>query len=160
MTKILALLTADLVETPIAHLNATDYAIGLQQYLQSVIDRASSSPNPEISSLTFSTISSAIESLHKSATHFDHQAAELARNIQDEVPWWKWWKKFQLFVEVMKVNRKYKYFERHFLHAKGLDGRNWFKHVVFAPGLHTGYSGVTFPVGLLLQQMNKGKMLM
>ena len=26
----------------------------------------------------------------------------------------------------------------------GLDGRSWFKHVVFAPGKWTGYSGATF----------------
>ena len=31
------------------------------------------------------------------------------------------------------------------MHKEGLDGRSWFKHVVFAPGLWTGYAGATFP---------------
>ena len=43
------------------------------------------------------------------------------------------------------INNKYKLLERQFLYAPGLDGRDWFKHVVFAPGLWTGYSGATFP---------------
>ncbi|KAH0089589.1 hypothetical protein KCU66_g17821, partial [Aureobasidium melanogenum] len=35
--------------------------------------------------------------------------------------------------------------ERAFLFPKGLDGRSWFKHVVFAPGKWTGYAGDTYP---------------
>jgi len=35
--------------------------------------------------------------------------------------------------------------ERQFLYEKGLDQRSWFKHVVFAPGLWTGYAGAVFP---------------
>jgi len=31
------------------------------------------------------------------------------------------------------------------LYEKGLDQRSWFKHVVFAPGLWTGYAGAVFP---------------
>ena len=43
------------------------------------------------------------------------------------------------------MNDRLKYLERAFLWEKGLDGRNWFKHVVFAPGRWTGYAGATFP---------------
>jgi N-acetylated-alpha-linked acidic dipeptidase len=35
--------------------------------------------------------------------------------------------------------------ERQFLYAPGLDGRGWFKHVIFAPGRWTGYAGATYP---------------
>jgi len=31
------------------------------------------------------------------------------------------------------------------LYLEGLDGRAWFKHVIFAPGLWTGYSSAVFP---------------
>jgi len=51
----------------------------------------------------------------------------------------------KLYYEVRNVNDKYKYLERQFLHPEGLDGRTWFKHVVFAPGIWTGYAGATFP---------------
>ena len=42
------------------------------------------------------------------------------------------------------MNGKYKVLERKFLYTKGLDGRLWFKHVIFAPGLWTGYAGAVF----------------
>ena len=51
----------------------------------------------------------------------------------------------RLLKEIRYVNSKYKYFERQFLFEDGLDGRPWFKHVVFAPGKWTGYAGATFP---------------
>jgi len=51
----------------------------------------------------------------------------------------------RLFSEIKAINQQYKYLERAFLHQKGLDGRSWFKHVVFAPGKWTGYAGATFP---------------
>lgn len=58
---------------------------------------------------------------------------------------WRWWEKIKLYRHVQKVNDKYKNLERMFLYEKGLDGRPWFKHVVFAPGVWTGYAGATFP---------------
>lgn len=54
-------------------------------------------------------------------------------------------KKVRLYFQIRVVNDKYKALERAFLYEPGLDGRNWFKHVVFAPGLWTGYSGATYP---------------
>ena len=145
ITKVWALFAANLVETPIIQFNATDYAQGLEKYLRSVIDKASSSPIPSIQSLSFSTLSAAISRLHKATVALDAYAAHLAQDVKVDVPWWKWWSKVKLFYEVKKVNDKYKYFERQFLYDKGLDNRSWFKHVVFAPGVWTGYAGATFP---------------
>ncbi|KAH0406001.1 hypothetical protein KCU90_g24498, partial [Aureobasidium melanogenum] len=51
----------------------------------------------------------------------------------------------RLFAEIRAVNAQYKMLERAFLFPKGLDGRSWFKHVVFAPGKWTGYAGDTYP---------------
>ena len=53
--------------------------------------------------------------------------------------------KKSLFAKVHAVNKQYKCLERGFLYQPGLDSRSWFKHVVFAPGLWTGYAGATFP---------------
>ncbi|KAM0335369.1 hypothetical protein ACHAQA_000414 [Verticillium albo-atrum] len=65
--------------------------------------------------------------------------------IAEGVPWWRFWKRLQIGRALVHVNTAYKGFERHFLHPEGLDGRDWFKHVVFAPGLWTGYAGAVFP---------------
>lgn len=43
------------------------------------------------------------------------------------------------------VNYKYRDFQRGFVSQGGLPGRQFYKHVVMAPGLDTGYAAVTFP---------------
>ncbi|KAJ3493673.1 hypothetical protein NLG97_g4583 [Lecanicillium saksenae] len=79
------------------------------------------------------------------AGELDEQA-ERAREILDNgLPWWNIVGKIRLGVTILVVNYKYKELERHFLFEGGLDGRNWFKHVVFAPGLWTGYAGAVYP---------------
>lgn len=86
----------------------------------------------------------AIAELLIEATKLDAKRAALQEEVAGEIPWWQWPKKFRLAYEVRKVNTKYKYLERDFLYPEGLDGRSWFKHVVFAPGLWTGYAGGEF----------------
>jgi N-acetylated-alpha-linked acidic dipeptidase len=43
------------------------------------------------------------------------------------------------------VNAKLRDFERAFVDQGGLPTREFYKHVIFAPGLDTGYAPVTFP---------------
>ncbi|CAK7208395.1 hypothetical protein SEUCBS140593_000158 [Sporothrix eucalyptigena] len=64
----------------------------------------------------------------------------------------KWWRRLVrrvhriwLAFQVAHVNKRYQYLERKFLYESGLDEREWFKHVIFAPGVWTGYSGAVFP---------------
>jgi len=87
----------------------------------------------------------AVVKLKVASLELDERAKELESRIHEHVPWWKWPKWVSLGWEIRKVNTKYKYLERDFLHAEGLDSRPWFKHVVFAPGLWTGYAGAVFP---------------
>ncbi|KAL2021434.1 hypothetical protein VTK56DRAFT_7187 [Thermocarpiscus australiensis] len=89
----------------------------------------------------------ALRKLAERAAALDERARELSRRLDEEhVPWWwKWFARLRLGFAIRKVNTKYKYLERSFLYEKGLDGRPWFKHVVFAPGLWTGYAGAVFP---------------
>ena len=148
ITKVWALFAATLVENPIIAFNITDYANGLDHYLSTVKDNASISEFDNIQTLArtgFPTLSEAIARLLNASVAFDAQAAGLAETIGQGVPWWRWWRKAELYRQVRKINQGYKYFERSFLYEEGLDGRTWFKHVVFAPGIWTGYSGATFP---------------
>jgi len=96
-------------------------------------------------------LKSAFHELHKVALRLkeisqkhDAFAASLAEKAGEDIPWWKWFSKLKLYYDIRSVNNKYKFLERKFLHAEGLDSRSWFKHVVFAPGLWTGYAGGTF----------------
>ncbi|KAL9125778.1 MAG: hypothetical protein Q9217_005068 [Psora testacea] len=145
ITKVWALLAAALVDKPIIAFNVTDYSTGLQNYLDSIKTNASASPNTSIRFTSFPTLERAIARLHNASTNFDARAEALSTAIAGSVPWWKWWQKARLFIQARQVNEVYKYFERKFLYEKGLDGRSQFKHVVFAPGIWTGYAGATFP---------------
>lgn len=145
ITKVWALIAASLIETPVLPLRATDYAAGLATYLASVQTLAAASPSADIRTFDFSNLTTSIAHLHTAATSFDARAAALALQLRTQLPWWKWWRRVQLWYEVRQVNARYKFLERRFLYAQGLDGREWFKHVVFAPGLWTGYAGATYP---------------
>lgn len=134
MTKVWALLAANLVESPVIQLNTTDYAKSLEKYLKKVTKKAQVSPHEEVKKHRFTNLENAIGRLLNGTITFDTQAARLDAAVKSGMPWWRWWQNFQLFRAIKELNDRYKYFERHFLHPEGLDGRSWYKHVVFAPG--------------------------
>ncbi|KAF7958346.1 hypothetical protein EAE96_001895 [Botrytis aclada] len=168
MSKIWALYTAKMVETPIISFNATDYANALQGYiskteakLDSIMIGSSTEDQDEEARFRPSSIETkgdinalklSFKGLHNRATalkdaaiRHDSTAAVLAEQVGQDIPWWKIVSKVKLYNQIRTVNEKYKYLERKFLYQEGLDGRSWFKHVVFAPGLWTGYAGAVFP---------------
>ncbi|KAI4141862.1 MAG: hypothetical protein LQ340_007511, partial [Diploschistes diacapsis] len=180
VSKVLNLLTAHLVETPVLALNTTDYARQLAVYLEAAKTHANAESalplaypgHKKKDKDVFASIEAAIARFLKASVAFDAHAAKLAadfasisastlttdpENGKDNAPWWRWprtnknnkynlsKKRLRLLREIRKVNTKYKLLERKFLHEEGLDGRSWFKHVVFAPGRWTGYAGETFP---------------
>jgi N-acetylated-alpha-linked acidic dipeptidase len=170
ISKMWALFTAKLAETPVIPLNATDYAIAIEGYiskvestLDRVIDGTSTAEEDEEArhrpttlvsqhkgdmhalKTTFKHLHQVASKLLSSAQAHDAWAADLATQAGENLPWWKWISKLKLIYNIRKVNTKYKYLERQFLYAEGLDGRPWFKHVIFAPGLWTGYAGAVFP---------------
>ncbi|RDL33326.1 uncharacterized protein BP5553_08765 [Venustampulla echinocandica] len=168
VAKLWGLFTARLAESPVIPLNATDYAVALEQYISDVESKvdatiagtttpkdeaeARTRPTPgepkgdiEALKLAFDKLHEAARKLKKAAQAHDTWAATLSDRAGEDLPWWKWLTKLKLIIRIRRVNVKYKYLERQFLHQEGLDGRSWFKHVVFAPGLWTGYSGAVFP---------------
>lgn len=83
--------------------------------------------------------------LTQRAIEVDARAEELKSRADEDLPWWKWPAKLKLALEIRGLNTRLKFVERHFIYQPGLDGRSWFKSVVFAPGLWTGYAGAVFP---------------
>lgn len=151
IAQVWGLVTAKLVESPLIRLNATDYAVSLIKYIDGVKKKAKSAststnnPGKDIDSI-FAPLEITLAEFHFSSIRLDGRATTLDDTLRNNpIPWWKWWEKVKLFLQIRKENTKYKFLERKFLYAPGLDGRSWFKHVVFAPGKWTGYSGATFP---------------
>lgn len=143
IAQIMSLVAASLGEKPLLALNATDYAASLQGYLDSVKSKASNLTMA--SSISWQPLENATSELRGAAIQFDTYTASLAAQVGDGVPWWKWWRKVRLYYQIRAANQKYKLLDRQFLNPAGLDGRPWFKHVVFAPGRWTGYAGATYP---------------
>ena len=143
MAKVWGAVTAYLCERPVLPLRTADYAHALDRYLDRASDKAKSASKADTE--PFSNIRRAITDFVGAAQRFDDHADELSAELEEGIPWWKLWKRLQLYHEVRRINTGLKQLERQFLHQPGLDSRPWFKHIVFAPGLWTGYSGETFP---------------
>ncbi|CAM1504106.1 Fc.00g016970.m01.CDS01 [Cosmosporella sp. VM-42] len=166
MAQILGLTVAKLSDSIVIPFSATDYAEALDGYLDKVEARLEPQEpvsDDEIFALRGSLLPKGItgnkddfrKSLDKirdslallriKAAELDDSADWANRQLEDGIPWWNIVGKIRLGLTIVKVNKKYKYLERSFLFEGGLDNRNWFKHVVFAPGLWTGYAGAVFP---------------
>ncbi|PHH51860.1 putative glutamate carboxypeptidase [Ceratocystis fimbriata CBS 114723] len=93
----------------------------------------------------FQQLRETLAELRGACVELDNDRAFVSNELAAHIPWWKFWRLARLVVVMRQTNYRYKTFERSFLYDKGLDGRSWFKHVVFAPGRWTGYSGAVFP---------------
>ena len=147
IAKAWALVAAKLIDMPVIEFNATDYAFGLKTYVQAAKRTAQESSSNKVLPEAWQSLDDAVAHFLNASVVHDERAAYL-RDVYsriDNIPWWQPWKKVQLYLAIRAINTKYKYLERKFLFPDGLDGRSWFKHVVFAPGKWTGYSGATFP---------------
>lgn len=172
MSQILALATAKLADEPVLSFEAATYATALDKYVSRVEEKLAAAviqseptDKDEIIAMRGSVIRQeteatgevdgfrrslvklheAIEGLVTESSKLDAKKADLQKEVSEEIPWWKWPKKLRLGYEIRKVNTKYKYLDRDFIYPEGLDGRPWFKHIVFAPGLWTGYAGAVYP---------------
>ncbi|KAF3484024.1 glutamate carboxypeptidase [Arthroderma uncinatum] len=139
MAKVWALTAAHISETPVLALNATEYAIALKGYLDSVKDKV---PAETLSRFSFSPLDDALSAFHERAVRFDAYTEALAAKLNKGGHWWT---RLILYFKIRFANQKYKYIERKFLYNEGLDNRGWFKHVVFAPDRRDGYAGAALP---------------
>ena len=155
MAQLLGVLVAELANTIVIPFGAAEYASSLGEYLEKVKAKLHSSDTTERGAVyssdvkgSASALDKALEDvkvslseLHSRALTLDDRAAWANRQLEEGIPWWQFVRKVRLWATVLKVNWQYKHMERQFLFEGGLDNRSWFKHVVFAPGLWTGYAG-------------------
>lgn len=163
MAKVLGVLVGELSNTIVIPFGAAEYADALDGYLNKVEDKLMSTREPtsdaEIFALrgavsskdvtgsadafeeSLKTVRKSLATLRVKAAELDERAAWANRQLEKGLPWWNIIGKIKLWTTIASTNTQYKYFERYFLFEGGLDSRSWFKHVVFAPGLWTGYAG-------------------
>lgn len=138
MVKIWGLLALRLADDLIIPIHPLEYAHELQKYVHRL--HIYSAPH------TFPTLKKSVNALIKSAANFEDSLVQIQKKLrrfhnddEDQNMPAKWAKR------VKKMNDCLTFFERGFIDPEGIKGREWFKHIVYAPGLWTGYSGQVFP---------------
>ncbi|PFH63455.1 hypothetical protein XA68_10048 [Ophiocordyceps unilateralis] len=159
MAQLLGVLVAELSNSIVMPLGAADYADALAGYLEKVEDKlgsdttttttttphAPATGSADALGASLRALRRSLDVLKEKSAELDGRAAWANRRLEQGIPWWNVIGKIRLWITIANVNAQYKLFERSFLFEGGLDHRSWFKHVVFAPGLWTGYSGAVFP---------------
>lgn len=91
--------------------------------------------NPHALRYHLHRLSAVISNFQELTTSFDARAAELSALLSGPPPpWYKRWQRVLQWLEARRINQAYKRLDRAFVYPAGLDGREWFKHVVYAPG--------------------------
>lgn len=135
LVKLWGLLALRLADSAVLPLYPSDYSAELVKYAEKLTEFAA--PH------TFPELERAIDKLQKTTRRFEHKRQRLENRLSeykslDDIP-------SVLAKRLAKVNNRLTFFERGFIDPEGIQDRNWFKHVVYAPGLWTGYSSQVFP---------------
>jgi N-acetylated-alpha-linked acidic dipeptidase len=96
--------------------------------------RAPPSRPADVPFLSFAQLDNAIERLQSSAAAFDKEYQRLA-SAEDG----------RSKTERARMNAALGNLEGTLTAARGLPGREWYQHMIYAPGLHTGYGVKTLP---------------
>ncbi|OZJ03890.1 hypothetical protein BZG36_03958 [Bifiguratus adelaidae] len=175
LTQIWGLMVLELSSNPILPIEPSQYAHDLVDYTDDLKTLAAPGvqgieEDVEASeALKFKKLRKAIEGLHDVASQVDTEKSKLRKALS------KIWKKRKehrhrhwhhapksarphdkldrktrekarrIFGKVKDMNDRLFQMERGFIDPEGIKGRDWYKHVVYAPGLWAGYGAVTFP---------------
>lgn len=89
---------------------------------------------PSVPFFNFAPLDNSITRLRNSAREYDNAVARaLSANRSADSP------------RLVQVNEILRHIEQQLIDDRGLPGRDWFKHMIYAPGLHTGYGVKTMP---------------
>ncbi|KAK6075987.1 glutamate carboxypeptidase II [Seiridium cupressi] len=134
MARLWGTLAVRLAGITLLNFKAHDYATTLNRHFQQLRTKAVAGLRLkplEVSLAKFAEAAAALDELARGCDLTVSQAGIVSR-VQ---------------IGVSDINRRYREVEKSFIlkTEKGLPGRPWYKHTVFAPGLWAGYDGVVFP---------------
>ena len=85
--------------------------------------------------LNFAPMQNAVESLTRSAKHYQQALAEKQSSLGDDA----------MAAKLSALNKELIASERRLTNEDGLPRRPWYKHLLYAPGVYTGYGVKTVP---------------
>lgn len=127
--QFLSLLAYHLADDPIIPFDIPNYTTQMRLYFEDLVSVVAAAN--ATGTLDLLPLADAIDAFDTAATGIAAVASEAAATGDE--------------VLASRVNTKYRDFQRGFASQGGLPGRASFYHVVFAPGIDTGYAPVTFP---------------
>ena len=135
--RLLGLMTMRLASAEIVPLRFSSYAASLQEDLDAMrrdaIRRARTNAEGQKPAITpdFSEVLAALKELATAGEAADRAIEAVAKSGDA--------------ASMRRINDSLVQVERAFLDAKGLPNRSWFRHMLIAPGLTTGYAPWPFP---------------
>lgn len=125
MGQFLALLLYHLANDDIIPLDVENYGVQMTDYYETLLTTLETE---NATSVNTSRLEEAIATFNESATAIT-SAISTASTEEEQAT----------------INTKLKLFSRGFVSSGGLPNREFYKHVIFAPGLDTGYAPVLYP---------------
>lgn len=132
LARIWGLATFRLANDMLLPMQPLDYANELSRYASHISSKQGCLALPDLSA--------AVAAFQERAIRFD----KMLRRCRHQLDVKKHYSK-KLKKHVAQANERLYQLERAFIDSEGLPGRPWYKHVVYAPGLWTGYSVQVFP---------------
>ncbi|KAI0854307.1 glutamate carboxypeptidase [Daldinia vernicosa] len=121
------LLAYNLASQDAIQFDLPNYGIQMENYYEDLLSLV----NSTTSTLDTSTLRSAIQDFKSAAAEVDAQEKQAISTNDSEL--------------LTLVNHKFRDFQRGFVSQGGLPNREFYRHLIFAPGLDTGYAATTFP---------------
>jgi N-acetylated-alpha-linked acidic dipeptidase len=85
--------------------------------------------------INFAPMQNAVDSLTRSAKHYQQALSQKQTSLDDDA----------FAAKLGALNRELIESERRLTNADGLPRRSWYKHLLYAPGVYTGYGAKTVP---------------
>ncbi|KAF2850008.1 N-acetylated-alpha-linked acidic dipeptidase-like protein 2 [Plenodomus tracheiphilus IPT5] len=126
--QFLTLMLFHLADDEILPLEPSNYGIEMRAYLKD-LEQALSNVN-KTSTIDLTALGSAVTVFEAAAHDFDVLRIDAVSNDS---------------MLIRKLNGKARDFSRGFISQGGLPDREFYQHLIFAPGVDTGYAPVTFP---------------
>ncbi|GJE84350.1 Zn-dependent exopeptidase [Phanerochaete sordida] len=166
VAKQLGLVALRMIDSIVLPLNTTQYALELNEYLDFVLDDA---PADIAASVDFAPLRHAFKRLqHASAKHDAEKAAaeKHFRKLLAKLPSRatsvreRWAQRVLALLKgnrdpvrefrkaakrVQRANDRLKGFEKGFIHEEGIKDREWYRHLIIAPGKWLGYGATPLP---------------
>ncbi|KAI8140676.1 hypothetical protein BJV82DRAFT_519611 [Fennellomyces sp. T-0311] len=138
MVRIWGLIALRLSSNSLLPMSPLDYSTELSVRVAAMANDQGCATLPELSA--------AVAALHETSLHFNHKLEKLQKKL-DKYHMFNIFKKHHKKTQkkLVKANERLAQYERAFIDPVGLPGREWFKHIVYAPDLYAGYKASVFP---------------